>query len=272
MSKSRSFTLIELLVVIAIIAVLMAILMPALNRIRRQARTTACLTQLKNWALYFSMYTEENNGLFMEGFAGSALGNNRWVKAMGNYYKWDSEITCCPNATKPWYDEFGNETGYRGTEHWGSISAWGYYQRSGWVKPVKGSYGINGWVNNPEPGYGHGGKPSGPPRDEADWHWRTPAVKGAAYVPLFVGAQRYNVWPEQTDQPPPIDGADWSGLSHMARVCLNRHDGFVNGIFLDFSGRKIGLKELWRLKWHREFRINDPLPIWPDWMVHFKDY
>jgi len=72
MAKSSGFTLIELLVVIAIIALLMAILMPALSRVRKQARSVACLTQIKQWGLYFSMYTDDNNGSFMEGVNGRA--------------------------------------------------------------------------------------------------------------------------------------------------------------------------------------------------------
>jgi hypothetical protein len=56
---------------------------------------------------------------------------------------------------------------------------------------------------------------------------------------------------------------------------MNRHDAFVNNLFLDFSARKVGLKELWRLKWHREWTEDadrDGTPVWPDWMRNFKDY
>ena len=67
MRKEKGFTLIELLVVIAIIAMLMAILMPALQRVRRQARGVACLNKLKQWGLYFAMYAEDHNGRFMAG-------------------------------------------------------------------------------------------------------------------------------------------------------------------------------------------------------------
>jgi len=47
MGKRKGFTLIELLVVIAIIAVLMAILMPALNRVKEQGKRVVCMSNLK---------------------------------------------------------------------------------------------------------------------------------------------------------------------------------------------------------------------------------
>ena len=67
MRKRTGFTLIELLVVIAIIALLMAILMPALARVKKQAKATACQMNLHHWAVIWSMYTGAYDGSFPNG-------------------------------------------------------------------------------------------------------------------------------------------------------------------------------------------------------------
>jgi len=59
--KKRAFTLIELLVVIAIIAVLMGILMPALQRVREQAKRRSCASRIRQHTLAIIMYADDNN-------------------------------------------------------------------------------------------------------------------------------------------------------------------------------------------------------------------
>ena len=65
MYKRKGFTLIELLVVIAIIALLMAIIMPALNAVKKKAATTVCQSNTKNLSLGWYMYMGENDGRIM---------------------------------------------------------------------------------------------------------------------------------------------------------------------------------------------------------------
>jgi len=79
---------------------------------------------------------------------------------------------------------------------------------------------------------------------------------------------------------PAAGPADTPSTNEMNRVCVNRHNGFVNVLFCDWSVRKIGLKELWTLKWSRDYQVNGPWAQaggaaqdkWPTWMRHFKDY
>jgi hypothetical protein len=140
---------------------------------------------------------------------------------------------------------------------------------------MKGSYGINGWCIDPPPGSVPHTERGGP-----EYFWRGPNVAGAGYAPLFLGAQRYNGWVLHTDRPPDFSGERWNDEAQIGRYCLNRHNGFVGCLFLDFSARKVGLKELWTLKWHRKYDESGPWTIgggvlasqWPEWMKTFKDY
>jgi len=68
MYKRYAFTLIELLVVIAIIALLMAILMPALQRVKKQARDIICKANLKEYGLAARMYLDDHDGSFLYSF------------------------------------------------------------------------------------------------------------------------------------------------------------------------------------------------------------
>jgi prepilin-type N-terminal cleavage/methylation domain-containing protein len=73
MRKQRAFTLVELLVVIGIIAVLIAVLLPALSRANRQAKMTSCLSNQKQLVLALIMYCQENQSYFPGG-----PGDSKW--------------------------------------------------------------------------------------------------------------------------------------------------------------------------------------------------
>lgn len=77
MRKHSGFTLIELLVVVAIIAVLMAIMMPALSRARAQSAQVVCMSNLKQMYMVFTFYAEENNRDYPKPW-------NNWQDASGN--------------------------------------------------------------------------------------------------------------------------------------------------------------------------------------------
>ncbi len=80
--KVRGFTLVELLVVIAIIAVLAAILLPALNKAREEAKLTICLSNLNQLGIGFQMYAPDYNGLLPKDATWSWNGDY----GSGNYF------------------------------------------------------------------------------------------------------------------------------------------------------------------------------------------
>ena len=105
MGKRRGFTLVELLVVISIIALLMAILMPALNRARELGRRAVCMGNLKQLALAWVMYADENGGDLVNGEAGD------WTRTRPNPTPPPTDIVIQP----PWVsdiplDNNGNPT------------------------------------------------------------------------------------------------------------------------------------------------------------------
>ncbi len=98
----EGFTLIELLVVIAIIALLMAILLPALNKARRQGKRITCLSGLKQLSIAWMAYAEDNDGKIVNGGqAGAAPGQQvfDWVRE-----PW----WCTPPYPLPTSDEVGS--------------------------------------------------------------------------------------------------------------------------------------------------------------------
>jgi prepilin-type N-terminal cleavage/methylation domain-containing protein/prepilin-type processing-associated H-X9-DG protein len=123
MQKKKAFTLIELLVVIAIIAILMAILMPALDRVKRQARNIVCRNNLSQYGLASRMYLDDFEGIFPYSFSWLYSRNYsgcRWHDKANNLtnkpedagslwpYLKDKNINLCPD-----FDIFARMMGCR---------------------------------------------------------------------------------------------------------------------------------------------------------------
>ena len=268
MRERDGFTLIELLVVIAIIALLMAMLMPALQMAREQVKEVVCKSHLHQWSICFTMYTSDYDGRFMPGIDEDwTTGRYSWIYTLIPYYN-EPVIRLCPKAKKT------VEEG--GTMPWVAwdVSVTNPADFSYLKDPIYkvGSYGINWWVNDSDLVQG---------AHDVQNKWRRTGQKNASMIPVVMDNGFLLVRSEPFDPPPEQDGEFlWAFGGGMRRVCTSRHKGEINIVFMDWSTRKIGLKELWMLKWHRSFDISNAWTKaggvapsdWPEWMRRFKDY
>jgi prepilin-type N-terminal cleavage/methylation domain-containing protein len=273
--RQRGFTLIELLVVIAIIALLMSILMPALRRAKEQGKMIGCLGNLRQWNLIYAMYLQDNDGKFFSGFTPNSYW---WIAQLDDRYESyiQNDLWFCPKTLTTLYDRNGVET-----KKPNIFCAWGIYTRNFRGNShlcrdgIAGSYGLNAYLlDSPgSPGYTFENN------IQVSNFWRSPQVQGASNIPLMIEALRFDLWPQENEGPAQFEFEAWSA-NHMGRCCINRHEGFENVSFCDYSARKVGLKELWTFKWHRRFNTAGPwtkaggvrAEDWPDWIRRFKEY
>jgi prepilin-type processing-associated H-X9-DG protein len=258
--------LIELLVVIAVIALLMAILLPVLGRVRKQAKALACQANLRQWGLALHTYAAESDGK-LPASTRESLGDlvGAWQPLLQREQE-RNEIFLCPMTTRP--PEGGR---CDGSTFKAFRVSWGWLAGPAPTRDLLcGSYGWNRYVAIPNELV-----------DNRPYYWDSLDVRMAASIPLFFDCTRPWFGPSATamDFPPEHEESD-DARCDSRKVCMNRHSGGINMTFLDGSVREVGLKELWTLKWHQQYNTANEWTAaggvepgdWPKWMRGFKDY
>lgn len=102
--RQRGFTLVELLVVIGIIALMMSMLLPALNRARESANAAKCLSNMRSMLMAAAMYANDNNGHLIQAGLGHGGAHNHddvaWFNTLQNYYQ-TKLVARCPSDLSP---------------------------------------------------------------------------------------------------------------------------------------------------------------------------
>jgi len=252
LSRRRlGFTLVELLVVIGIIALLISILLPALNKARKAAKTAQCLSQLRQLGTAWTMYTIQFKHSIPYDQQDESIGDAAlWMGALRKVYSSIDASRFCPEAT-----DVLRSIPDPSTENTGdAFHCWGPSPKNKYVGTQRGSYGINGWIH-----WWNAAHSSRGGQGNSDAQYFNVPVKRGAEVPCFMDCIWDNAWPDPADAAPNslIKGSgDYAGGlsgSMMGRVCLARHGKAINVGFCDGHAQTVLLPDLWKLYWKRDW-------------------
>lgn len=255
--KDAGFTLIELLVVIAIIAILAAMLLPALARAKDRAKDLGCMNNLKQLALAEQIYVQDNNQPFPYPSESKV-----WLDVLAQNYGNVDRLRLCPRTENPppsqrKYTPAGtiDQTWYwtpaQNTNAYGSYAINGWFYSGGWTLGITGAYNAAA---------------------EARAFKKEGSVQMPALTPVFCDSIWVDGWPQETDRPWPdltqtANNYQSSGIGvgGMARMMIARHKrpspvptaqntsvslpGAINIGFFDGHVEQAPLQNLWTLYW-----------------------
>ena len=251
------------------------------NSGRLNAKKMVCISNLYKWGTIYALYADDNGGSFTPGSGVDTGLTKTWLVLLKKYYI-DDKMLLCPMATKPYWKVVGQNatTATKGPGYYltSNFHAWG--QLYLWRGMLAELYGISG-------SYCENGFACNPANDSEMWPgvmkqsdlWRTPNVAGGNNIPIMTDGMWMSsaVSGNASLEPPAVeDHPAFTVAGGIQRHCVNRHRGTVNSLFLDYSVRPVGLKELWKLKWNRNYDTANSGPRksnrWPDWMKGFENF
>lgn len=272
---NRGFTLIELLVVIAIIAILAAMLLPALSAAKRKGQQAVCTSNLKQMALADIMYFNDNGHGIPDQAPDGSTGS--WFINFIDYYSKATNLLVCPTTTQQ-PQAVNNFDG-------NAVTPWCKTDYNGNGTPYFGSYVINGWFSVDYKTLA----PAGDGKADAQFYYlKDSQILYGSQTPVFSDGIWVDMWPTETDSAyhdlhqtagvnaNPAEGG-FPGKS-IARTCVARHGcnpstantwtsatatppGGVQVAMFDGHVEFSKLPHLWTYQWHFNWGVATPAAV-----------
>jgi prepilin-type N-terminal cleavage/methylation domain-containing protein len=273
----RGFTLVELLVVIGIIAVLIAILLPALSKAKAQANLVVCSSNLRQLSTCMLMYEQDYKGGLIYHWTGGPI----WHYLMKPYFsrlpsgqtanltQTRDAILKCPAANMKPTPDSDNQASPSPFQNFFTNYGGGSTPDNGFQ--VESSYGMLRYLYNPAGDY--------PAMQGNQGFWMTVypganffrlqsmSAKMAAPIPLMFDCRWREAYVDDNSGNAPTPAGyyprDSKGYGQIGYIATQRHGRFVNICLIDLSVRTIPLEQLWSFSWRPNFVPPTTLPKVP---------
>jgi prepilin-type N-terminal cleavage/methylation domain-containing protein len=257
-SQKNGFTLIELLVVIAIIAILAALLLPALAKAKGKAKDISCINNQKQMLLAHIMYLQDNGGT-MPYYDGA---NNQiyslWINKLIDYQGKSTAVRICPK-TENVDDSTWQKKNTAVPVQWPGTAEYPWRWTNQGTN-YYGSYTLNGFF------YSYVGNAVNP---NMEFHKDT-QVEKPGQTPVFMDGLWVDAWP-RSDSASPTDLYNGSGGSPLGRFAVARHGsllpsqaprrrapgtplpGAIQAGYTDGHAAMLKLQDIWQQYWSRGY-------------------